>query len=160
MVMEKRKILGVLGTAALALTIFTSPASAATYEQLSDYQKADINLLEEGMEIMASTSSSKSKRFTVKRGGALAWSKNVVEWNYTGSKVSSSSAWQSRGYVFPNKVSLNGIKRTETMSSYHKYRGTTTLSHGIPTPWGDIDFYSRTYVDIMKVNKDGTGSRS
>lgn len=158
--MKKREILGVLGTAALALTIFTSPASAATYEQLSDYQKADINQLEESMDIMATTSSSKSKRFTVKRGGALAWSKNIVEWNYTGSKVSSSTAWQDGGWVFPNKVSLKGIKRTEKLSSYHKYRGTTTLSHGIPTPWGDIDFYSRTYVDSMKVNKNGTGSRS
>jgi hypothetical protein len=87
------------------------------------------------------------KRDTFTRGGALAWSSDTFEWYWSGSSMSSSTAWQGDGYVFPNTVTLLGVKRTLAISSQHNWRGTAAIGAGVVTPWGSVNVYSQTITD-------------
>lgn len=89
------------------------------------------------------------KRQTFTRGGALAWSSDTFEWYWTGSKLTSSTAWQADGYIFPNTVTLMGVKRTLDTSAQHLWRGTAAIGAGIVTPWGSVNVYSTTMTDYF-----------
>jgi hypothetical protein len=97
----------------------------------------------------AATVSVIGKRQTFTRGGALAWSSDSFEWYWTGSKLTSSTAWQADGYIFPNTVTLMGIKRTLETSTQHLWRGTAAIGAGIVTPWGAVNVYSTTMTDYF-----------
>ena len=89
------------------------------------------------------------KRQTFTRGSALAWSSDTFEWYWSGSKMTSSTAWQADGYIFPNTVTLKGVKRTLASSSQHLWRGTAAIGAGVVTPWGTVDVYSQTITDYF-----------
>ncbi|HEX4058601.1 MAG TPA: hypothetical protein VHX87_09850 [Galbitalea sp.] len=89
------------------------------------------------------------ERETWQRGGALAWVTDTFQWFWNGSAMSSSSAWQADGFVFPNTVSLGGVKRTFANSAEHLWRATATIGAGVITPWGTVNVYSQTKTDYF-----------
>jgi hypothetical protein len=95
------------------------------------------------------------KRDTFTRGGSLAWSSDTFEWYWSGSSMSSSTAWQADGYVFPNTVTLMGVKRTLAVAGQHNWRGTAAIGAGVVTPWGSVDVYSQTITDYFVLYPGG-----
>jgi len=95
------------------------------------------------------------KRTTFTRGGSLAWSSDTFEWYWNGSSITSSSAFQGDGYVFPNTVTLKGVTRTLAIPSQHNWRGTATIGTGVVTPWGAVDVYSSTITDYFSLTPGG-----
>jgi lipoprotein-anchoring transpeptidase ErfK/SrfK len=95
------------------------------------------------------------KRDTFTRGGALAWSSDTFEWYWSGGSMSSSTAWQGDGYVFPNTVTLLGVKRTLAVAGQHNWRGTASIGAGVVTPWGSVDVYSQTITDYFVLYPGG-----
>ena len=91
------------------------------------------------------------KRQTFTRGGALAWSSDTFEWYWNGGAMSSSSAYQADGYVFPNTVTLLGVKRTLAVASQHLWHGTASIGAGVVTPWGAVNVYTTTITDNFKL---------
>ena len=89
------------------------------------------------------------RRQTFTRGGALAWSSDTFEWYWTGSSMTSSKAWQADGYIFPNTVTLKGVKRTLATASQHLWRGTASIGAGVVTPWGAVNVYTTTITDYF-----------
>jgi hypothetical protein len=95
------------------------------------------------------------KRDTFTRGGSLAWSSDTFEWYWSGSSMSSSTAWQADGYVFPNTVTLMGVKRTLAVAGQHNWRGTAAIGAGVVTPWGSVNVYSQTITDYFVLYPGG-----
>jgi hypothetical protein len=95
------------------------------------------------------------KRDTFTRGTSLAWSSDTFEWYWSGSSMSSSTAWQADGYVFPNTVTLMGVKRTLAVAGQHNWRGTAAIGAGVVTPWGSVDVYSQTITDYFVLYPGG-----
>ncbi len=93
-----------------------------------------------------------------KRGGSLAWSKDIFRWTTSSGKVRSSSGYQTKGFIVPNKVSLNGVTRYSKSSSLHKWRGSKTISGHVPTPWGGINVYSKDNTDYYGLSGAGNSS--
>ena len=89
------------------------------------------------------------KRQTFTRGSTLAWSSDTFEWYWNGGTMSSSSAWQNAGYVFPNTVTLRGVKRSLATSTTHLWHGTASIGAGVVTPWGAVDVYTTTITDYF-----------
>jgi len=89
------------------------------------------------------------ERQTFTRGGSLAWSSDTFQWFWSGSKLTSSTASQADGYVFPNTVSLKGVVRTYATSAEHLWRGTSVIGAGVVTPWGSVNVYNETFVDYF-----------
>jgi hypothetical protein len=87
------------------------------------------------------------KRQTFTRGSSLAWSSDTFEWYWNGAAMSSSTAYQADGYVFPNTVSLLGVKRTLAVASEHLWHGTASIGAGVVTPWGAVNVYTTTITD-------------
>jgi hypothetical protein len=87
------------------------------------------------------------KRQTFTRGSALAWSSDTFEWYWNGAAMSSSTAYQADGYVFPNTVTLLGVKRTLAVASEHLWHGTASIGAGVVTPWGAVNVYTTTITD-------------
>jgi hypothetical protein len=87
------------------------------------------------------------KRQTFTRGSALAWSSDTFEWYWNGSAMSSSTAYQADGYIFPNTVTLLGVKRTLAVASEHLWHGTASIGAGVVTPWGAVNVYTTTTID-------------
>lgn len=95
------------------------------------------------------------KRVTFKRGGALAWSKDVIDWNYSNGSVTSSSAYQDSGFIFPNVVRTKGITKYSSNSSTHYYRGRKMIGAGVVTPWGDVVVHEQDITDHFRVTGSG-----
>ena len=87
------------------------------------------------------------KRQTFTRGSALAWSSDTFEWYWNGATMSSSTAYQADGYIFPNTVTLLGVKRTLAAASEHLWHGTASIGAGVVTPWGAVNVYTTTVTD-------------
>jgi hypothetical protein len=87
------------------------------------------------------------KRQTFTRGSALAWSSDTFEWYWNGSAMSSSTAYQADGYIFPNTVTLLGVHRTLAVASEHLWHGTASIGAGVVTPWGAVNVYTTTVTD-------------
>jgi hypothetical protein len=87
------------------------------------------------------------KRQTFTRGSALAWSSDTFEWYWNGAAMSSSTAYQADGYIFPNTVTLLGVKRTLAVASEHLWHGTASIGAGVVTPWGAVNVYTTTITD-------------
>lgn len=95
---------------------------------------------------------------TFKRGSALMWSKDIISFNYSGGRVTSSSGRQEAGWIFPNIVRKNGITRYSTSSSTHKWRGEKTIGAGVVSPWGDVTIYNYDFTDYYGVHGNGSSS--
>jgi hypothetical protein len=100
------------------------------------------------------------RRITFTRGGALAWSSDTFEWYWSGAAISSSTAWQADGYVFPNTVTLKGVTRTLAIPSQHNWRGTASIGAGVVTPWGSVNVYESTITDYFALTPGGGYSHS
>jgi hypothetical protein len=98
---------------------------------------------------LAKTAALAGKRQTFTRGSALAWSSDTFEWYWNGAAMSSSTAFQSQGYVFPNTVTLLGVKRTLALASEHLWRGTASIGAGVVSPWGAVNVYTTTITDYF-----------
>ena len=70
------------------------------------------------------------------------WTRDNIDFGYNGSKVTWTSRFQQRGYVFPNKVTNRGISRFYHTTTAHKFRGLHRYGAGTVTPWGDVHIYS------------------
>lgn len=158
----KKLIIGLSLSAALLIP--TSFVSAAEKGQLTNEQKKVLETKTEYVQSLPNTnvkaqsndfSVQGAKRLTISRGSWLAWSKDFVDWYYSGGKVTSSSGDQDSGYVFPNIVQEDGITNTLKGTYLHKWSASKTLKLGSPTPWGDIVFVSNSYTDRVWV--DGYG---
>ena len=90
------------------------------------------------------------------RGSVLMWTRDSVDFIYSGGKVISSSGYQEEGWIFPNIARNKGITRYEESSGCHKWRAHNSAAAGVPTPWGDISVYSFDFVHRLVVNGDGT----
>ena len=97
-----------------------------------------------------------TRRVEFKRGSTLMWTKDIIEWTYNGSTISSSSAYQQKGYIFPNIARVKGITKVYNSSTIHRYRGDKTIGAGIVTPWGDVTVYETDYSDYYKVYGSGS----
>jgi hypothetical protein len=98
---------------------------------------------------LATPAAEEGERQTFQRGGALAWVTDTFEWYWNGSSMVSSTAWQADGYVFPNTVTLMGVKRTFASTAEHLWRGTAAIGAGVVTPWGTVNVYSQTTTDYF-----------
>lgn len=97
-------------------------------------------------------------RATRRRGSALMWTEDNVEWRRSNNQVTSSSAWQRAGHIFPNTARNNGIRRHATGTGHRTYRGAHTIGAGVVTPWGDVNVTSQSRVYFLRVNGNGTAS--
>lgn len=95
-----------------------------------------------------------SYRASFKRGSALMWSRDNIDFSTSSGKVTSSSFWQEKGFVFPNIVRVHGGTRYYTSSSLHKWRATKTMGAGVVTPWGDVNVYEKDVTDYYGVDKN------
>lgn len=95
-------------------------------------------------------------RLTITRGSFVLWTSNVVEWYWNASKIRSSKAWQSKGFVYPSTAHNDGIHRTATFKKRHHWRGTNSIGAGVVTPWGDINVFSTSKTDFIVVKRGGT----
>jgi hypothetical protein len=100
------------------------------------------------------------RRIVFTRGGALAWSSDTFEWYWSGAAISSSTAWQADGYVFPNTVSLKGVARTLAIPSQHNWRASAAIGAGVATPWGTVNVYQATITDYFTLTPGGGYSHS
>lgn len=98
---------------------------------------------------VVTSASLQGERQTFQRGGALAWETDTFEWYWTGTKMSSSTGWQASGYIFPNTVTLLGVKRTLATTTEHLWRGMASIGAGVITPWGTVNVYSQTTTDYF-----------
>lgn len=78
------------------------------------------------------------------RGSWAMWGQETVQFGFSGTRVTWSSAWQDSGWVFPNNVTEGGTTRYYTSSATHQWRGRYTVGAGVPTPWGNVNVYSDT----------------
>lgn len=105
------------------------------------------------------TTSAQSVRYNFKRGGALAWSKDWIDWSYSSGTVTRSEAWQEAGYIFPNIVRATGItKMSSSTSRNHEYKASKTIGAGVVSPWGDVTVYESDYTDYLNANGYGNFS--
>ncbi|MFG2332274.1 hypothetical protein ACGFMM_21930 [Streptomyces sp. NPDC048604] len=89
------------------------------------------------------------------RGSALMWTRDYVRFCYTGGAVTSSSGWQTKGYIFPNVAKNSGISRYYNTASTHKWRAKNTIGAGIVTPWGSATVYEIDFLHYFSGGKTG-----
>ncbi len=96
------------------------------------------------------------KRITHRRGTALLWTENTLEWYWNSTKITSSTGWQQVGYIFPNVAHKDGISRTYKSNSNHNWRGTASAGAGIVSPWGNVDVFTTSLTDYYVLKRGGT----
>lgn len=135
------------------------------YKSTGTLKEVDDNYLSEEftenkMNSVISTNGSyvPSKTFYFKRGSALMWSKDYVNFSYTGSSVTRSNGWQETGFIFPNIIRKAGISRYNTTSYTHYWKGTKTIGAGVPTPRGDVKAYDWDITDYFRAYGSGNYS--
>lgn len=95
------------------------------------------------------------RRASFYRGTFMMWSRDNINFNISGGRVTSSSGFQEAGWIFPNIVRTRGIVRTSTAATTHLWRGTKTIGAGSVTPWGDIVIYNHDYTNYYGVHGNG-----
>lgn len=97
-------------------------------------------------------------RYTLHRGSFLLWSDDIVNYNISSGKITSSYGDQDWGWIIPNYIEGKGITKVSSSSSQHTYRGKKYITAGIPTPWGAIGPYGTTVSDYLKVYSNGNAT--
>ncbi|WP_424216519.1 hypothetical protein ACN20G_30775 (plasmid) [Streptomyces sp. BI20] len=97
----------------------------------------------------------KYRSATAKRGSVLMWTHDTVYFGFNGSRVTSSSGWQKKGYIFPNIAKNGSIKRYYASTSTHKWRASNTIGAGVNTPWGAATIYEKDYTHYFSGSKNG-----
>lgn len=161
----KKKIFALIMTMTMAMGSMTTVHAATNTDELTPEQKAVINDYEttrvssvEELNSYAEKSSSPRAawRGSFHRGSALMWSEDYVEWAASGGRVTSSTAWQDVGYIFPNIARAKGINKHSTSSTSVTYRAKKTIGAGVVTPWGDVTVYEQDFTDFLRANGNGT----
>ena len=130
-----------------------APNTPAYRSWVGDEQVLSIPVVDKGLKI---TAASGGKRMLHTRGTALLWTRNVFEWRWANSLMSSSTGWQETGYIFPNTAREGGIQRTNKGAKSHSWRGTNIAGAGVVTPWGDVNVYRNTLTDYYVLRVGGT----
>lgn len=104
---------------------------------------------------VAAAAATAGERINHKRGSVFLWTENSLEWYWNSSKITSSTGWQSNGYIFPNTASNGGITRTYKGSTQHNWRGTMIAGAGIVTPWGAVNVYRTSLTDYYYLKRGG-----
>lgn len=89
--------------------------NASAHEQLplDDKAKEVFSQFDEKEIISSPKDARAARRVEFKRGGALAWSKNIIDWAYSGGKVTKSTAMQEAKFIFPNVVKKTESKKLQ-----------------------------------------------
>jgi hypothetical protein len=96
-----------------------------------------------------------SRTATWKHGSFLLWTSDSIYFNYNGSSVTSSSAWQNCGTVGLDTCTARGVQRVYASSWYHEYRFHWTVGIGVPTPWGAVNAYRYDQTEAGRVYGNG-----
>jgi hypothetical protein len=156
-------LLGASAGLVLALSL-ASPAMAATeppppalqeWFDASSVTQSTVVAPDVSTDAVTKKTLAKGMRLTHKRGSFLLWTQNTLEWYWNASKVTSSTGWQSVGYVFPNTARKGGIKRTAVFTNQHRWRGTNIAGAGVVTPWGDVNVYQSSRTDYYTLKRGG-----
>ncbi|MCL1989282.1 MAG: hypothetical protein FWG67_00165 [Defluviitaleaceae bacterium] len=93
------------------------------------------------------------------RGSFLMFTEDNVDFTISSAgSITSTTAWQRAGFVFPNTARNTGISRHATANTSRTYRGRSTVGAGVVTPWGDVNVYSIDIVHFIRVNNNATWS--
>lgn len=123
---------------------------------IDSYETIRVSTVEDLNTTLRSASARSAWRGSYYRGSALMWSEDFVEWATSGGKVTSSTAWQDVGFIFPNIARAQGITKHSTSSTSVTYRAKKTIGAGVVTPWGDVTVYEQDYTDFLRANGNGT----
>ncbi|MFV0314709.1 MAG: hypothetical protein ACK5I7_06340 [Anaerotignum sp.] len=152
------------GVTAMAADVSAAETSRAslTAEQQAVLNSYENNTITNAGEISIASSKLPLTRATAGawrgsyyRGSALMWTKDWVEWASNGSSITSSTAWQEAGYIFPNIARATGISKHSTTSTSVTYRASKTIGAGVVTPWGDVSVYESAFTDFLKATTSG-----
>ena len=97
-----------------------------------------------------------SSRFRVTRGAKpVMWCENTVDWSYTtesisSSRITSSSAYQDAGSIFPYIATKDGITKYASTTDSVTYRGACTFGEGVPTKYGYAALYTTSYSNFIR----------
>ena len=129
-------------------------ASAQEQLPLDENAKQVFSQFDEKEIISSSEYARAARRVEFKRGGSLAWSKNIIDWAYSRGKVTKNTAMQEAGFIFPNVV-----KKKESQKLHpHQRNIETSLGAGVVTTWGDVQVSYKDYTDYFSVNGNGAYS--
>ena len=138
----------------------TSPALDAWLNDLavSDNKASQQDVLaQEDLETASGVSkkdvTTAGERLEGYRGSALLWTANWFEWYWNLKKVTSSKAWQTVGFVFPNTAKADGVSRTAVTTTKHSWRAQDTVGAGVVTPWGNVNIYQNDWLGyaVLKI---------
>ncbi|EPH98366.1 hypothetical protein D920_01634 [Enterococcus faecalis 13-SD-W-01] len=97
-----------------------------------------------------------SRRASFYRGSVFMWSRDNINFNISGGRVTSSSGFQETGWIFPNIVRARGLTRMSTTANTHRWRGSKTIGAGSVTPWGDVTIFNVDFNDQYGVHGNGS----
>lgn len=90
------------------------------------------------------------------RGTPLLYVEDSVTFGYNWWKVTwTDGGSQSSRNVFPNTVKNWGINRYYHTTTQHRFRGSHTVGAGTVTPWGDVNIYSWSVINRLKIHHNG-----
>lgn len=151
-------LLGVNPLVANATNLPNANANTNAFKnKLTSEQQEVLNSFLNEKEQTENTKMRASYRASFKRGSALMWSRDNIDFSTSSGKISSSKLWQESGFIFPNIVRVKGGTRYQTTSTLHKWRATKTMGAGIVSPWGDVTVYNSDVTDYYGVTGKGTG---
>jgi hypothetical protein len=160
----RTKVAAALATICMGATgaiLLAGPASATDVPKPDPHQSAAYQLWLHTETVSDSSAQALAPnvtgghRLTVKRGTPLLWTETDFTWYWSGSKMTSSSATQTCGFVFPNAASKGGVKRTLATSAQHDWTTSMNVGIGTVTPWGDVDLYRSTQTDHVSLFPGG-----
>lgn len=105
--------------------------------------------------VPTAVTASGSTRASYYRGSPLMWTRDNVDFGYTGSKVSWTSRFQQKGRIYPNQVTNRGITRFYHTTTAHKFRALNRYGAGTVTPWGNVDVYTYDGEHHLTVHHTG-----
>lgn len=97
-----------------------------------------------------------STRSSYYNGSVLAWYRNNIDFGYDWSRVTWSSAYQEIGAILPHTMETLGIKKYYDTNWQERYRAQNRHGGGVPSPWGNVNFYSHDFTDAGWINADGS----
>lgn len=101
------------------------------------------------------STASSTRRATYYRGSRLMWTRDNVDFGYNSSRVTFSSPYQQRGFIFPNIARNRGMTKYVNTTKNHRFRAKNTIGAGVVTPWGDVKVYTSDYIHRLSVNRHG-----
>lgn len=98
---------------------------------------------------------SRQRRASYHRGSWLMWTRDNVHFSYDWRRVRWANAYQNSGAVFPNRAKNLGSWRYMIYRKTKGYRFKNQIGAGVPTPWGGVKLYTKTYTHRIVVRHHG-----